>query len=88
MTEKIEVNLPRLGNCECAECGAPGGIHQGTCPAVWQQLFNDAPHDIEREKLRREYVALCKRHQITPRDLRARAAADKIRAALTQEKQP
>lgn len=70
-TEVIKVNLPRFGDCECNECGAPGGIHRGTCSTVWRQIFDQAPHDIAKEKVRREYVALCKHYQITPCDLRA-----------------
>lgn len=25
------INLPKVGDVECAECGAPGGVHRGDC---------------------------------------------------------
>ena len=38
----IPVSLPQLGDVVCFECGAPGGIHQGTCDAA---SSSTTPHD-------------------------------------------
>lgn len=39
--DTIPVNLPQVGNVQCDVCGAPGGIHKGTCPATWPVSFED-----------------------------------------------
>ena len=45
----IPVNLPQLGDVECDECGAPGGIHTGRC-SVAQQSGSHKAQPLETKE--------------------------------------
>jgi hypothetical protein len=69
VVEPISVNLPRLGNVECKACGAPSGVHQGTCSVAWRHDFQQAENDIERARVKRRYRDLCERYGYPMEDI-------------------
>lgn len=58
MAEAISVNLPRMGDAECDYCGAPGGVHKGSCAAYWMAEVS-TDDDLARHRALREYKEKC-----------------------------
>lgn len=62
--EEVECNLPFVGEEQCDECGAPGGIHAGTCHTAWRMTLENATNDVDRARVKRMYRDVCANYGI------------------------